>query len=94
MPHVIHQDVNGLGLIVQLKRNFFFGTSFVVAEPKLKVKRGFECTTKRKKYVIHQANCRTKQEKKNCPRSTEQCQFCGDSICREHSLRLWVKCLQ
>ena len=64
MPHVIHQDVNGLGLIVQLKRNFFFGTSFVVAEPKLKVKRGFECTTKRKKYVIHQANCRTKQEKK------------------------------
>ena len=94
MPHVIRRDVNGLGLMVQLKKNLFLGTVFVVPEPKPKIEKRFECTAKRKKCVIHQANCRTKQEKDNCRKSTEQCQFCGDSICREHSLRLCVKCLE
>ena len=94
MPHVIRRDVNGLGLMVQLKRNLFLGTAFVVPEPKPKIEKRFECTAKRKKCVIHQANFSTKQEKDNCPRSTEQCQSCGDSICREHSLRLCVKCLE
>ena len=89
MPHVIRRDVNGLGLMVQLKRNLFLGTAFVVPEPKPKIEKRFECTAKRKKCVIHQANCRTKQEKDNCPRLTEQCQSC-----REHSLRLCVKCLE
>ena len=81
MPHSIRRDVNGLGLMVQLKRNLFLGTTFVVPEPKPKIKKRFEPTVKRKKCVIHEANCRTKQEKYNCPRSTEQCQSCGDSIC-------------
>ena len=74
MPHVIRRDVNGLGLMFQLKRNLFFGTAFVVPESKPKIEKRFECTAKRKKCVIHQANCRTKQEKDNCPRLTEQCQ--------------------
>ena len=94
MPHVICRDVSRLGVMVQLKRNLFPGTAFVVPEPKPKIEKRFECTAKRKKCVIHQANCRTKQEKDNCRRSTEQCQSCGDSICREHSLRLCVKCLE
>ena len=94
MPHVIRRDVNGLGLMVQLKRNLFLGTAFVVPEPKPKIEKRFECTAKRKKCVIHQENCRTKQEKDNCPRSNEQCHSCGDSICRELSLRLCVKCLE
>ena len=37
MPHVIRRDVNGLGLMVQLKRNLFLGTAFVVPEPKPKI---------------------------------------------------------
>ena len=94
MPHVIRQDINGLGLIVQLKRNLFLGTAFVVPKPKPKIKKRFECTAKRKECVIHEANCRKKQGKDDCPRSTEQGQFCGDSICQEHSLRLCVKCLE
>ena len=94
VPHVIHRDVNGLGLMAQLKSNLFLGTAFVVAEPKPKIQKSFECIAKRKTCVIQQANYRTKQEKDNCPRSTEQCQSCGDSICREHSLRLCVKCLE
>ena len=48
MPHVIRRDVNGLGLMVQLKRNLFLGTAFVVPEPKPKIKKRFECTAKRK----------------------------------------------
>ena len=94
MRHVIRQDVNGLGLMVQLKRNLFLCTAFVVPKPKPKIEKRFECTAKRKKCVIHQANCRTKLEKYNCPRSTQQCQSCGDSICREHSLCLYVKYLE
>ena len=46
MPHVIRRDVNGLGLMVQLKRNLFLGTAFVVPEPKPKIEKRFECTTK------------------------------------------------
>ena len=48
MPHVIRRDVNGLGLMVQLKRNLFLGTAFVVPEPKRKIEKRFECTGKRK----------------------------------------------
>ena len=81
MPHVICRDVNGLGPMVQLKKNLFLDTGFVVPEPKPKIEKRFEYTAKRKKCVINQANCRTKQEKDNCPRSTEQCQSCEYSIC-------------
>ena len=81
LPRVIRRDVNGLGLMVQLKRNLFLGTVFIVPEPKPKIEKKIKYTGKRKKCVIHSANCRIKQEKDNCPRSTEQCQSCGDSIC-------------
>ena len=60
---VIRQDVNGLGLMVQLKRNLFFGTAFVVPESKPNIEKRFECTAKRKQCVIRQTNRRTKQEK-------------------------------
>ena len=72
----------------------FLGTAFIIPEPKPKIEKRSECTEKRKKYVIHQANCRTKQEEDICPSLTEQCQSCGDRICREHSLCLCVKCLE
>ena len=48
MPHVIPGDVNGLGLMVQLKRSLFLGTAFVVPEPKPKIEKRFECTAKGK----------------------------------------------
>ena len=93
VSHVIRRDVNRLVLMVQLKINLFLDTAFVVPEPKPKVEKIFKCTAKRKKCVFHQANCRAKLEKDNCPKSTEQCQSCGDIICPEHSLGLCVKCL-
>ena len=68
--------------MVQMKRNVFLGTAFVVPEPKPKIEKRFECTARwKKKCVIHQANWITKQGKGNCPRSTEQCQSYADSIC-------------
>ena len=42
MPHVICRDVNGSGLMVQLKRNLFLGTAFEVPEPKPKIEKRFE----------------------------------------------------
>ena len=48
MPRVIPRDVNGLGLMVQLKRSLFLGSAFVVPEPKPKIEKRFECTAKRK----------------------------------------------
>ena len=73
MPHSICEDVNGLVLMVQLKKKFCLGIAFIVPEAKAKFEERFECTAKRKKCVIHDPNCRTKPEKCNCPRSTEQC---------------------
>ena len=61
MPHVIRRDVNGLGLMVQLKRNLFLGTAFVVPEPKPKIEKRFECTAKRKTNVKF-----TRQTSENC----------------------------
>ena len=48
-PPAIRRDVNGLGLMVQLKINLFLGTAFVVPGPKPKIEKRFECTAKRKK---------------------------------------------
>ena len=47
MPHVIRRDVNGLGLMVELKRKLFLGTAFVLPEPKPKIEKRFECTAKK-----------------------------------------------
>ena len=49
MPYVIRRDLNGLGLMVQLKGNLFLGTAFVVLEPKPKIEKRFECTAKKEK---------------------------------------------
>ena len=39
LPRVIRRDVNGLGLMVQLKKNLFLGTVFIVPEPKPKIEK-------------------------------------------------------
>ena len=39
MPYLIRRDVNGLGLIVQLKGNLSLGTASVVLEPKPKIEK-------------------------------------------------------
>ena len=36
----------------------------------------------------------TKTEKDNATKSTEQCQSCGISLCRDHSMRVCHGCLQ
>ena len=61
MPYVNRRDVNGSGLIVQLKRNLFLGTAFVVPEPKPQIEKRFECTAKRKTNVKF-----TRQTSENC----------------------------
>ena len=38
-------------------------------------------------------NCQSKKEKDMVPKSTE-CQLCGKSICRTHSMRICNICLQ
>ena len=48
MAHVIRRYLNVLTLTVQLKRNLFLSTAFVLPEPKPKNVKRFECTTKRK----------------------------------------------
>ena len=53
MPHVIRRDVNGLGLMVELKRKLFLGTAFVLPEPKPKIEKRFECTAKKKKKMCN-----------------------------------------
>ena len=72
MLHVIRRDVNGLVIMVQLKRNLFLGIAFVAPEPKPKIEEDLHVPHKGKKYSVHEGNCGTK-EKDSCPGSTEQC---------------------
>ena len=64
MPHLIRRDVNGLGLIVQLKRNLSLGTASVVPEPKPKIEKRFECIAKKKKTCNSPDKLQNKTRKK------------------------------
>ena len=66
----------------------FLGTALLVDEPVPKVERRFPGTGQKRRFQLHMANCQTKTEKDNAPKSTEQCQLCGISICWEHSMRV------
>ena len=72
----------------------FLGTALLVDELVLKVESRFRGTGQRSRYQLHMANCHIKTEKDNAPKSAEQCQSCGISICREHSMRVCNGCLQ
>ena len=94
LPHVSRRNVNGLSGMVQLKIKLFLGNALVVPVPLPKIERRFESTGARKRCSIHMANCNTKQEKDNIPKSTEQCQSCERSICRAHSMSSCNECLK
>ena len=64
----------------------FLGKALLVDEPVPKVKRRFTGNGQRRRCQLRMANCHTKIEKDNTPKSTEQCQSCGISNCREHSM--------
>ena len=94
MAHVTRRNLNGLSAMVQLKMNLFLGKALEQPEPKPEIEAKFDCVGKRKKCKLHYMNYRTIKERDNCPRSTEKCQVCGQSICRSHSLRICKKCLE
>ena len=80
LPHVQRRSLNGLASSVQLKIKMFLGTALLVDEPVPKVERRFTGTGQRTRCQLHMANCHTKKEKDNVPKSTEQCQSCGTLI--------------
>ena len=89
LSHVQQRSLNGLASSVQLKKKkIFLGTALLVDEPVPKVERRFTGTGQNRRFQLHMANCQTKTEKDNAPKSTEQCQLCGISICWEHSMRV------
>ena len=73
---------------MQLKKKMFLGTALLVDEPALKEERRFKGTGQRRRSQLHMANCHIKSEKDHALKSAEQCQSCGISICREHSMRV------
>ena len=91
-PHVQRRSLNGLASSVQLKIKMFLGTALLADEPVPKVERRFAGTGQRRKLQLHMANCHTKTEKDNVPKSTEQFQSCGISICWEHAMRVCRGC--
>ena len=94
LPHAQRKIFNGLASSVQLKIKMFLGTVLLVDEPVPKVERRFVGTGQRRRCRLHMANCHKKTEKDYNPKSTEQCQTCGVSICREHSMRVCRGCLR
>ena len=47
------RDVNGLVIMVQLKRNLFLGIAFVAPVPKPKIEEDLHAPHKGKKYSVH-----------------------------------------
>ena len=72
----------------------FLGNALDAPIPKPRTERRFEPNGTRKKYRIHLQNCQNKSEKDKVPQSKGQCQSCGESICRDHSMRLCYQCLE
>ena len=55
---------------MQLKIKMFLGRALLVDEPVPKVERTFTGTGQRRKCQLHMANCHTKTEMENAPKST------------------------
>ena len=64
MPHAIRRDVNGLGLMVQLKKKIVPQHSFVVPERKPKIEKKFECTAKKEKMCNSPGKLQNKTRKR------------------------------
>ena len=94
LPHAQRKILNGLASSVQLKIRMFLGTGLLVDEPVPKVERRFVGTGQRRRCQLQMANCHKMTEKDYTPKSTEQCQICGISICRKHSMWVCHGCLQ
>ena len=86
LPHVQRRSLNGLASSVQLRMKIILG-------PVPKVERSFT-EPDRRRCQLYMATFHTKTEKENGPKSTGQCQSCGISICREHSMRVCHGILQ
>ena len=65
----------------------FLGTAFEVEEPLPKVEPLHKCTGKKRRCEIHMM-------KDMVPKSTEQCQSCGKSICHTHPMGICNICLK
>ena len=68
-PHVQQRSLNGLASSMQLKIKMFFGTVLLLYWLVTKVERRFTGTGQKRKYQLHMANCHTKTEKNNAPKS-------------------------
>ena len=88
LPDVQRRSLNGLSSRLQFKIKMFLGTALLVDEPVPKLERRFTGTGQRRRWQLHMANCHTKTEKDHAPKSTEQCQSCGISICWKHLMRV------
>ena len=91
---VSHQSTNGLSKMVQLKIQMFLGSALDAPIPKSRIERRYDPNGTRKKCRIHLQNFQSKNEKDKAPQSKEQCQSCGESICRDHSMHLCYHCLE
>ena len=72
----------------------FLGIALDDPIPKPRVERRYDPNGTRKKCRIRLYNCQSKSEKDKAPQSKEQCQPCGESTCRDHSMRLFYHCLE
>ena len=72
----------------------FLGTALDVPIPNPKIERRYDPNGTRTKYHIHLQNCQSNSEKDKAPQSKEHFQSHGESICRDHSMRLCYQCLE
>ena len=91
---VSRRSTNGFSKMLQLKIQMFLDTALGAPIPKSRIERRYDPNGTRGKCLIHLQNCQSKSQKDKAPQSKEQCQSCGESICRDHSMRLCYHCLE
>ena len=79
---------------MHLKKKKILGTVLLVDEPVPKVEKRLTRTVQRRRCQLHMAYYHTKTEKGNAPKSTEQYQSCGISLCGDYSMPVCHGCLQ
>ena len=95
LTHVCRQKLHNLTSMVQLNMKIFLTIALEVPKPVPNIENRYKCTGGRKKGCkLHEDNCPSKSKNHNIPMSIEQCQSCGKSIWRAHSIKICNSCFQ
>ena len=91
MPFIQQRSLVGLRKPLLKKINYIKNTNF--HQKQSSVEKKYPAVGDRKRCETCKTICESKAEKDKLGKSKEQCEGCGESVCRLHSMRVCDKCL-